>query len=271
MPRALLLAGLIVASSWALAGAAPTAVFLDFDGVTGDGFYDDVGSAGITADVSLSNSTLVQVATNPGLSSFGDLDDQHSFNSNPGPNGGAGPDGTVGNNTYATAVRGLFIKSNGPAVADVYTATLSDFSEPPRVIWSMNIGSTAVSAGATLNVRSGGADLDFTAWPRYQDTNPVGTSILETLISYAGGVGTLTCNGAAQEQSNGLFVIVPTGILVDQITFTGRFSSTQDQQLIGVSLDPPAGRPALGGWGQALLVALLLLVGVGVRSRTQRS
>ena len=83
--------------------------------------------------------------------------------------------------------------------------------------------------------------------------------MFEAAISYAGGIGTITSTGTTNgQQSNGLFLLVPAGVTVDEITFTGNRGAGTDEHVLGVALSSPIAVPMLS-WVGAASVALLML------------
>ena len=127
---AVLAAGMLLAC---ISTTVAAQVFLDFSGVTSNGSYPGIGQGVYTADLTISDAQFIHFFTNSTLGpQFANLDDSHPFNMNAGANGTAGPDGTIGNNTYQWTTQALFIASLGPATADFYTATLNGFSSPPE-------------------------------------------------------------------------------------------------------------------------------------------
>ena len=215
--------------------------FVDFSSVTGNGFFAGVGAAGTTADVTVSGGLVFAVLGNSVLKPlFGNLGNPPSFNNNAGPNALSGPSGTAGNNTYVDSVTALNIASSGPDPDSAFTVTLEGFSQAPRILFLMNVGNDTDGYQATINVKDeNGNDLDWTLWPRYQDTG-YGISILE-----AGPLldpdDPITCQGDPGEQSNGIFLIAPPSPEVKQVTFSGvkGTGGGTDYQIVGVALYCP--------------------------------
>lgn len=235
---AVLAAGMLLAC---ISTTTTAQVFLDFSGVTSNGFHPGIGQGAYTADLTISDAQSPSSTSNSVLGPlYANLDDSHPFNLNAGANGTAGPDGTIGNNTYQSTTQGLSLFALGPATSDFYTVTLNGFSSPPEVIMIMNVASAEFGGSANLTARSGGTDLPIQTWSRYQDQNTRGNSIVEAFIFNTGNVVTIRTAGTPDpfDQTNAVYFIVPDeSPVVDEIIFTGVFAvGGPDGQLIGVAL-----------------------------------
>ena len=244
---AVLAAGMLLAC---ISTTAAAQVFLDFSGVTSNGFHPGIGQGAYTADLTISDAQSPSSTSNSVLGPlYANLDDSHSFNLNAGANGTAGPDGTIGNNTYQSTTQGLSLFALGPFESDFYTVTLNGFSSPPEVIMIMNVAPSEFGGSASITARSGGTDLPIQTWSRYQDQNTRGNSVVEAFIFNTGNTVTIRTAGIPDpfDQTNAVYFIVPDeSPVVDEIIFTGVFGvGGPDQHVIGVALrEIVAGSPA---------------------------